>query len=197
MAKYIPGKVLWREERSSSADLSGDNVREGRGCRVCGTRHSAYQPTNFWNLIALRVRKAWTWILKGIIKCFKSAVSSSTKLSSLHCDQNLIKSTICRSTCRIGWCRRGCGTCGAYQLLELGPDSREGNRRSHLPFHFQPALLPLHTFFFFENFAMASGVKLSDGVKHAYDDIKKHSKYLYAIFIIKVYSVTCYASIKK
>ena len=98
-------------------------------------------------------------------------------------------------------CRRGCGTCGAYQLLELGPDSREGNRRSHLPFHFQPALLPLHTFstffFFFENFAMASGVKLSDGVKHAYDDIKKHSKYLYAIFIIKVYSVTCYASIKK
>ena len=33
---------------------------------------------------------------------------------------------------------------------------------------------------------MASGVKLSDGVKHAYDDIKKHSKYLYAIFIIKV-----------
>ena len=87
-------------------------------------------------------------------------------------------------------CRRGCGTCGAYQLLELGPDSREGNRRrSHLPFHFQPALLPLHTFlafFTFENFAMASGVKLSDGVKHAYDDIKKHSKYLYAIFIIKV-----------
>ena len=84
-------------------------------------------------------------------------------------------------------CRRGCGTCAAYQLLELGPDSREGNRRSHLPFHFQPALLPLHTFsFFFENFAMASGVKLSDGVKHAYDDIKKHSKYLYAIFIIKV-----------
>merc|ERR1712210_325283 len=55
--------------------------------------------------------------------------------------------------------------------------------------HFQPALLPLHTFFtfsfFFENFAMASGVKLSDGVKLAYDDIKKHSKYLYAIFIIK------------
>ena len=53
MAKYIPGKVLWREERSSSADLSGDNVRDGRGrgCRVCGTRHSAYQPTNFWNLI--------------------------------------------------------------------------------------------------------------------------------------------------
>jgi len=54
--------------------------------------------------------------------------------------------------------------------------------------HLQPALLPLHTFFtffFFENFAMASGVKLSDGVKHAYDDIKKHSKYLYAIFIIK------------
>ena len=50
------------------------------------------------------------------------------------------------------------------------------------------ALLPLHTFFafFFENFAMASGVKLSDSVKHAYDDIKKHSKYLYAIFIIKV-----------
>ena len=35
---------------------------------------------------------------------------------------------------------------------------------------------------------MASGVKLSDGVKHAYDDIKKHSKYLYAIFIIKVFS---------
>ena len=34
---------------------------------------------------------------------------------------------------------------------------------------------------------MASGVKLSDGVKHAYDDIKKHSKYLYAIFIIKVF----------
>merc|ERR1712037_512273 len=32
---------------------------------------------------------------------------------------------------------------------------------------------------------MASGVKLSDGVKLAYDDIKKHSKYLYAIFIIK------------
>ena len=76
--------------------------------------------------------------------------------------------------------------CGAYQLLELGPDSKEGNRRSHLPLHFQPALLPLNTFFFFENFAMASGVKLSDGVKHAYDDIKKHSKYLYAIFIIKV-----------
>merc|ERR1712110_863663 len=51
----------------------------------------------------------------------------------------------------------------------------------------QPALLPQNTFFFFffGNFAMASGVKLSDGVKHAYDDIKKHSKYLYAIFIIK------------
>ena len=123
--------------------------------------------------------------------------------SSHHCIviktwSNWQKFTVCRSICRIGWCRRGCGTCGAYQLLELGPDSREGNRRSHLPFHFQPALLPLHTFsFFFENFAMASGVKLSDGVKHAYDDIKKHSKYLYAIFIIKVYSVTCYASIKK
>merc|ERR1712212_920739 len=52
--------------------------------------------------------------------------------------------------------------------------------------HFQPALLPQNTsFFFFKDFAMASGVKLSDGVKHAYDDIKKHSKYLYAIFIIK------------
>merc|ERR1712018_984241 len=64
---------------------------------------------------------------------------------------------------------------------------KEGNRRSHRPsFHFQPALLPVNTsflFFFFEN--MASGVKLSDGVKHAYDDIKKHSKYLYAIFMIK------------
>merc|ERR1712130_557287 len=67
---------------------------------------------------------------------------------------------------------------------------KEGNRRSHRPsFHFHPALLPFNTsfftflFFFFEN--MASGVKLSDGVKHAYDDIKKHSKYLYAIFIIK------------
>ena len=76
--------------------------------------------------------------------------------------------------------------------MVLGPDSKEGNRRSHLPSHFHPALLPLHTFFFpfffffFENFTMASGVKLSDGVKHAYDDIKKHSKYLYAIFIIKV-----------
>ena len=76
--------------------------------------------------------------------------------------------------------------------MVLGPDSKEGNRRSHLPLHFQPALLPQNTFFFlsffffFENFAMASGVKLSDGVKHAYDDIKKHSKYLYAIFIIKV-----------
>merc|ERR1711925_61653 len=33
--------------------------------------------------------------------------------------------------------------------------------------------------------AMASGVKLSDAVKHAYDDIKKHQKYLYAIFVIK------------
>ena len=33
---------------------------------------------------------------------------------------------------------------------------------------------------------MASGVKLSDAVKHAYDDIKKHQKYLYAIFVIKV-----------
>jgi len=32
---------------------------------------------------------------------------------------------------------------------------------------------------------MASGVKLSDAVKHAYDDIKKHQKYLYAIFVIK------------
>ena len=51
--------------------------------------------------------------------------------------------------------------------------------------HFQSTLLPLHTFFAFF-FAMASGVKLSSGVKHAYDDIKKHSKYLYAIFIIKV-----------
>merc|ERR1712037_1019623 len=50
--------------------------------------------------------------------------------------------------------------------------------------HFQSTLLPLHTFFAFF-FAMASGVKLSSGVKHAYDDIKKHSKYLYAIFIIK------------
>ena len=37
MAKYIPGKVLWREERSSSADLSGDNVREGRGRGVWHT----------------------------------------------------------------------------------------------------------------------------------------------------------------
>ena len=82
--------------------------------------------------------------------------------------------------------------CGAYQrLVLLGPDSKERNRRRHLPLHFHPALLPLHTFIpslFFENFAMASGVKLSDGVKHAYDDIKKHSKYLYAIFIIKVFS---------
>ncbi len=41
------------------------------------------------------------------------------------------------------------------------------------------------------NFAnMASGVKLSDGVKLAYDDIKKHAKYLYAIFIIKVFCRT-------
>merc|ERR1712172_314722 len=56
-----------------------------------------------------------------------------------------------------------------------------------LPPHTPPPshLLPLLHFFFFESFAMASGVKLSDGVKHAYDDIKKHSKYLYAIFIIK------------
>ena len=37
---------------------------------------------------------------------------------------------------------------------------------------------------------MASGVKLSDGVKLAYDDIKKHAKYLYAIFIIKVFCRT-------
>ena len=52
-------------------------------------------------------------------------------------------------------------------------------------------LLPLNTFAtysFSNNFAnMASGVKLSDGVKLAYDDIKKHAKYLYAIFIIKVF----------
>ena len=55
-------------------------------------------------------------------------------------------------------------------------------------------LLPLNTFAtysFSNNFAnMASGVKLSDGVKLAYDDIKKHAKYLYAIFIIKVFCRT-------
>ena len=113
---------------------------------------------------------------------------SSTKLSHCIWIKTKLTKTSHSSTGGRRICRRGCGTCVAYQLLELGPDSKEGNRRSHLPFHFQPALLPLHTFFFFENFAMASGVKLSDGVKHAYDDIKKHSKYLYAIFIIKVFS---------
>ena len=60
MAKYCPGKVHWREEHSSSAaaDFSDDNVREvwGRGGwegggGVSGTRHGAYQPTIFWDLI--------------------------------------------------------------------------------------------------------------------------------------------------
>merc|ERR1712032_1028169 len=37
------------------------------------------------------------------------------------------------------------------------------------PSHLHPLLFH---FSFFEDFAMASGVKLSDGVKHAYDDIK-------------------------
>ena len=126
--------------------------------------------------------------MRTIIKCLKSTVPLSTKFSHCIRIKTKLQKTSNSSTGGRRICRRGCGTCGAYQLLELGPDSREGNRRSHLPFHFQPALLPLHTLFAFfsENFAMASGVKLSDGVKHAYDDIKKHSKYLYAIFIIKV-----------
>merc|ERR1712156_1278459 len=54
------------------------------------------------------------------------------------------------------------------------------NRRS---ISFTPS--PFFLLFQTSNSAMASGVKLSDAVKHAYDDIKKHQKYLYAIFVIK------------
>merc|ERR1712223_1808431 len=50
------------------------------------------------------------------------------------------------------------------------------------PSHLLP---PSSSFEHSSNSAMASGVKLSDAVKHAYDDIKKHQKYLYAIFVIK------------